>query len=208
MDFWKVVSYRIRICKSPKENTSNEQVLFLKIYLYRIDGSKSQTAFGAFSLNTNKQPCFNTIYPQDITSDIWRIFVGRIEKIMSTMVLSIYILKREVDELSAKLKKYDLGKIDVALLLGFEENNVVTTIEIISELYLNREKYDKEKTLNQNLQAILNLNGDTLTRTQEDKVAFVKLLVEMDKDNKLSEYIWNGINTFNEIYENEISLTK
>lgn len=122
--------------------------------------------------------------------------------------MSIYILKREVDELSAKLKKYDLGKIDVALLLGFEENNVVTTIEIISQLYLNQEKYDKEKTFNQNLQAILNLNGDTLTRTQEDKVAFVKLLVEMDKDNKLSEYIWNGINTFNKIYENEIKLTK
>ena len=208
MDFWKAISYRIRICKSPNENLSDAQALFFKMYSYHIDGSKSQTAFGAFSLNANKQPSFNTIHPQDITVDIWRMFVERIEKIMSTMILSIYILKREVDELSAKLKKYDLGKIDVALLLGFEENNVVTTIEIISQLYLNQEKYDKEKTFNQNLQAILNLNGDTLTRTQEDKVAFVKLLVEMDKDNKLSEYIWNGINTFNKIYENEIKLTK
>lgn len=208
MDFWKAISYRIRICKSQNENLSDAQALFFKMYLYHIDGSKSQTAFGAFSLNANKQPSFNTIHPQDITVDIWRMFVERIEKIMSTMILSIYILKREVDELSTKLKKYDLGKIDVALLLGFEENNVVTTIEIISQLYLNKEKYDKEKTFNQNLQTILNLNGDTLTRKQEDKVAFVKLLVEMDKDNNLSQYIWNGINTFNEIYENEIRLTK
>lgn len=66
-------------------------------------------------------------------------------------------------------------------------------------LFKTNKKYDKEKTFNQNLQAILNLNGDTLTRKQEDKVAFVKLLVEMDKGNKLSRYIWNGINTFNEI---------
>ena len=35
----------------------------------------------------------------------------------------IHILKQEVDELSIKLNKYDAGKVNVALLLGFEENN-------------------------------------------------------------------------------------
>lgn len=28
----------------------------------------------------------------------------------------------------------------------------------------------------------------------------------MEKENKLSEYIWNGIKFFNEIYENEIKM--
>lgn len=37
---------------------------------------------------------------------------------------------------------------------------------------------------------------------------FLKSLVAMDKENKLSEYIWNGIYAFNEIYESEINLTK
>lgn len=208
IDFWKTISYRIRICKSPNENLSCVQSLIFRLHLYHIDGSKTQTVFGAFSLDSNKQPNFKTILPQDITADIWRVFVNRIGKIMSTMILSIHTLKREVDELSAKLKKYDLGKIDVALLLGFEENDIVTTIDVISQLYLNREKYDAQKTFNQNLPIILNLNGDTISRTQEDKIAFVKLLVAMDKENKLSEYIWNGIKAFNEIYENEINLTK
>ena len=67
------------------------------------------------------------------------------------MVLSIHILKREVKNLSDKLNKYDAGKIDVTALLGFEENNIVTTIDVLSQLYLNKDKYDMTKTLNQNL---------------------------------------------------------
>ena len=69
---------------------------------------------------------------------------------MSTMVLSIYTLKKEVDLISLKLKKYDEGKIDVAQLLGFEENNIVTVIEIISLLHANKDKYDKTKSFNSN----------------------------------------------------------
>lgn len=36
----------------------------------------------------------------------------------------------------------------------------------------------------------------------------MQLLVDKDKDNELSEYIRNGINFFNEIYENEMNLSK
>ena len=206
-DFWKTISYRVRICKSPNECFHDVRSLLFELYLYHIDGSKTQTAFGAFSIDSSTKPKFNTIQPQNVTIDIWRSFVKRIERIMSTMVLSVHTLKREVDELSSKLKKYDAGKIDVARLLGFEENNVVTTIDIISQLHLNKDKYDVTKSFNQNLPIILNLDSDTVARTQEDKMEFIKFLVAMDKENKLSEYIWNGISVFNEIYENEMKLT-
>lgn len=106
------------------------------------------------------------------------------------------------------MDKYDAGKIDVTVLLGFEENNIVTTIDILSQLYLNKDKYDMKKTFNQNLPTVLNLDSDTIGRTQEDKKKFVQLLVDKDKDNELSEYIRYGINFFNEIYENEINLLK
>ena len=181
VDFWKTIAYRIRI---------TQQVLKL------------------FLLETNKQAYFETIRPQNITADIWRIFARRIEQIMSTMVLSIHILKREVKNLSDKLNKYDAGKIDVTALLGFEENNIVTTIDVLSQLYLNKDKYDMTKTLNQNLPIVLNLHSDTIGRTQEDKKKFIQLLVDKDKDNELSEYIWNGINFFDEIYKNEMNLPK
>ena len=32
---------------------------------------------------------------------------------------------------------------------------------------------------------------------------FVRFLMEKDKEKQLSEYIWNGINKFYKIYENE-----
>ena len=93
-------------------------------------------------------------------------------------------------------------------LLGIEENNIVTTIDILSQLYLNIDKYDMTKTFNQNLPIVLSLHSDTIGRTQEDKKKFIQLLVDKDKDNELSEYIWNGINFFDEIYKNEMNLPK
>ena len=59
------------------------------------------------------------------------------------------------------------------------------------------------KSFDQNLSKILKLQDDTIIRTQEDKMNFVMFLMEKDKEKQLSEYIWNGINTFYKIYENE-----
>ena len=97
--------------------------------------------------------------------------------IMSTMVLSINILKREVDSLHAKLKKYDEEKIDIVQLLGFEENNVVTVIDIITQLFANKNRYDPTKTFNQNLPLMLNLSSDTIAKSLEGKKNFVIYLV-------------------------------
>ena len=60
------------------------------------------------------------------------------------------------------------------------------------------------KSFDQNLSKILKLQDDTIIRTQEDKMNFVRFLMEKDKEKQLSEYIRNGINTFYKIYENEI----
>ena len=59
------------------------------------------------------------------------------------------------------------------------------------------------KSFDQNLSKILKLQDDTIIRTQEDKIYFVRFLMEKDKEKQLSEYIRNGINTFYKIYENE-----
>ena len=100
-DLWKTISYRVKICKSTDRCSHGAQLLYFKAYLYRIDGSKTQTLFGAYSLDENKKPEFKTIQPQSVTVDIWRVFTKRIEKIISTMVLTSNILKKEVDKLSS-----------------------------------------------------------------------------------------------------------
>lgn len=208
VDFWKTISYRVKIGQSPKNSSLDTNALIFELYLYHIDGRKSKTVFGAYSLDPNKKPTFYTIHPQDITVELWKSFVKRIDKIMSMMVVSIYTLKREVDLLSSKLKKYDEKKINVARLLGFEDNNVVTVIDIIGQLYINKDKYDKSKTFNQNLYSIFELNSDTIARTAEDKTALITRFVEMDKNKELSDYVWKSIQNFYEIYECEMSLNK
>ena len=60
------------------------------------------------------------------------------------------------------------------------------------------------KTFNQNLSKILNLDTAFIKRTKKDKIEFIKLLKKMDKEKKLSGYIWNGIKFLNKIYEKEI----
>lgn len=130
-DFWNTISYRVRICKSPSGCTFNACHLLFNAYLYHIDGTKSTSTFGICRFDNSKNPLFHTIQPQQITIELWGELVKRIEKIMSTMVLSIHTLKREVDLLSVKLKKYDEGKLDIAHLLGFEENNIVITVDML-----------------------------------------------------------------------------
>ena len=202
-DFWKTIAYRVRICKSLSGNIFNREQIF-NLYLYHLDGSKSQTVFGTYRLGSFLKSMFTTLKPENLTIDMWRFIVGRIEQIMSTMILSIHILKREVDQLTVKLKRYDTGKIEFIHLLGFEENNIITTIDIIGQLYLHKSEYVKTNSFNQNLMTILSLNEDKITRTFDDKKAFLQFLAQKDKDNTLSEYLWNSIQTFNEIYENEI----
>lgn len=205
-DLWKTISYRIRICKSPKyiANKDNMNYVLFDLYLYRLDGSKAKTMFGVAQVEGNRKFKFITVRPEDITLNQWKPYVKRIEKIMTTMVLSIHILKRDVESLANDLEKYNNGKINVAQLLEYEENNIATVLEVINLLYVNKDKYDKTKSFNENLGLILQLSGDTITRTREDKKALISSLLQMDKIGTLFEHINNRISTFNDIYEIEI----
>lgn len=176
------------------------------MYLYRLDGSKCKNSFGVACLDGSgsKRIKFATVAPSKVTIEKWKVLVRRIEKIMSTMVLSIHILKKKVEVLTSSLKQYNQGKIDIAELLGYEENGALTVLEVINQLYVNKEKYDYSKSFNENLPVIFNLNGDTITRTSNQKKEYVLSLMEMDKEGTLSEYIMNGITAFNEIYQIEM----
>lgn len=203
-DLWKTIAYRVKIGKTPdsvlQKGTDNS---FYELYLYHIDGSSTKTVFRQIVCDGSKVRCFATMKPQDIEQKLWRFFIERLVKITSTMILSIRILKQEVDLLVGKIKKYDVGEIGVAQLLGFEENKVLSTIQVISQLYFNKDEYDMTKPFNQNLSKILKLQDDIFIRTREEKIDFLNLLKEKDEEKQLSEYIWNGINTFYEIYKNE-----
>lgn len=45
----------------------------------------------------------------------------------------------------------------------------ISYLDIINQLYCQKDKYDVTKSFNQNLPVILNLDNDTIARTQEEK---------------------------------------
>lgn len=207
--FGKTVAYRVRICKSLKYNIGCDmKPVIYHLYLYHIDGSKSSEVFSREHYFDSKKPTFEVVQSQNMTTEQMNVFAKRTEKILSTMILSINFLKKVVDKITFKLGSYDAGKINVAQLLEFEDNNIIDTLELINRLYCHKDKYDVTKSFNQNLRIILKLDSDTITKTQEEKKEYIKSLMAMDKEKQLSDYIWNGIHVFNEIYENEINLTK
>ena len=83
--------------------------------------------------------------------------------------LSIHRLKQEVEKISINLEKYQLGKIDFAKFLGFGDESILITIDVIRKLYLNIDKYDYGKTFNENLPIILNSDRNIIHKTKEDK---------------------------------------
>ena len=178
------------------------------MYLYKINGIKDKDPqqfeihFRGFLMDY----IFKTMRTQDVTKnlDIWKVFQNRLGKIISTISLSIHRLKQEVEKISINLEKYQLGKIDFAKFLGFGDESILITIDVIKKLYLNIDKYDYGKTFNENLPIILNSDRNIIHKTKEDKREIEEGLMTMDKDNDLFENIRNWVNVFNEIYMKEI----
>lgn len=206
-NLWRTISYRVKICKSPDKVSLNERLIF-KVYLYKINGIKDKDPqqfeihFRGFLMDY----IFKTMRTQDVTKnlDIWKVFQNRLGKIISTISLSIHRLKQEVEKISINLEKYQLGKIDFAKFLGFGDESILITIDVIRKLYLNIDKYDYGKTFNENLPIILNSDRNIIHKTKEDKREIEEGLMTMDKDNDLFENIRNWVNVFNEIYMKEI----
>jgi len=206
-NLWRTISYRVKICKSPDKVSLNERLIF-KVYLYKINGIKDkypqqfEIHFQGFLMDY----IFKTMRTQDVikNQDIWKVFGNRLGKIISTISLSIHRLKQEVEKISINLEKYQLGKIDFAKFLGFGDESILITIDVIRKLYLNIDKYDYGKTFNENLPIILNSDRNIIHKTKEDKKEIEEGLMTMDKDNDLFENIRNWINVFNEIYMKEI----
>lgn len=204
-DLWDVISYRVRICKLPNNDNSPTTYLF-SVYLYHIDGTKTNNHFSVFNIDNSEKTLFRFVEPQNIDAKLWSAFSKRLERIITTTVFTIGVLKKNVDLLTSKLKKYDDKKIDLAMLLGYEEDDVLSTIQLISQLHDSIDKYDRKTSFNENVKAILQLDADIITITEGKKSDLLRMLESLDETNQLSGYMWKAINTFNDIYQNETRL--
>lgn len=192
---WNVITYRVKICES-QNAVPLENQLKLTFHIYHIDGTKSSFCIRVYPENEEEKLELQTIQTQNITNEIWELFVKRIENIISTVVISIHSLKKEVDTLTFKLKKYDEGNIDICQLFDFGENVVIATINTIDKLYTNKENYDPSKSFSQNIKIFLNLDSNNVKIVEpKEKRNFIANWIEMDEDKTLSDYLWKRINT-------------
>lgn len=198
-DLWKTIAYRVKICKSSEISTKLPSNGVMNLYLYHFDGRKTTTAFGIFSLNGGIS--FSVLKESDVNENIWKFFARRLEKLLTTKVMTIYTLKQECLSLEERLKKYDTGKIDLAGLIKYEEDSVLSTMEMLKILNEKKEQYDYTIGFNQNMKQLLRLSDDTYIVGGNDKKQFVQTLMELDQEKQLSSLLHEQLNTFESIYK-------
>lgn len=198
-DLWKTIAYRVKICKSSETSTKLPSNGVINLYLYHFDGRKTSTAFGIFSLNGGIS--FSVLKESDVNENIWKFFARRLEKLLTTKVMTIYTLKQECLSLEERLKKYDTGKIDLAGLIKYEEDSVLSTMEMLKILNEKKEQYDYTIGFNQNMKQLLSLSDDTYIVGGNDKKQFVQTLMELDQEKQLSSLLHEQLNTFESIYK-------
>lgn len=152
-----------------------------------------------FSLNGGIS--FSVLKESDVNENIWKFFARRLEKLLTTKVMTIYTLKQECLSLEERLKKYDTGKIDLAGLIKYEEDSVLSTMEMLKILNEKKEQYDYTIGFNQNMKQLLSLSDDTYIVGDNDKKQFVQTLMELNQEKQLSSLLHEQLNTFESIYK-------
>ena len=200
-NLWNGIAYRIRICEANKKDKKSNSLMF-NLYLYHLDGQKTETVFGAHCFQNEfsiKVVDFETMSKEQI-----QFFIDRTFKLTTTKIISIYSLKRDVESFTKSFNKFKTGKIELIELIGFESRKTITVLEILSMLYENQDKYDETTSFNQNLKNFFRISGDTITRNEEEKKEYILYLKSLYDDGKLESEISEWLECFNRIWELEI----
>lgn len=194
-DFWGIMCYKIRIydTKSPNENEAN----FYDLFLYGIDGEKSQTGFGTIGKSQ-----FISMPAVQAIQSFHKVYSRKLEQLMSTTVLSLSKMKQLVDELKKAFQTYKREPHDFARFVDYESNNRVLIIRMLLFLCKHEKEYSFEIGFNENLKTLHEID-DTLVIAEEEKRAYVKELLELHEKDQLTASIEKSIAFFDKIYEHE-----
>ena len=202
-DLWKIIAYRVRICKYSKPISYEQVNRKIEIFFYNMDGSKNNSMFSIVGATSDVQHIFQTSSIEKFEKLYWTIFSRRMDECLKTNVLTLSNVKHSVDELTGKLIQYDNKEKDLTQLLSYEDTRLLSTLLIINTLYDNKDKYNFSKSFDFNLRKLLNINEWDNRFVIEDNNEILKELVELDEKSNLSEYMHSRIDFLNNIYKNE-----
>lgn len=195
--FWGIIAYKVRIFNTNVPNSNIESLYSL--HLYGIDGEKANTVFGIMGTAT-----FSSTSALEAIANHHRFFVGKIEELIKTIILTLEKTRKLVDELKKVIVDYKVTS-NFSKLVAYEDDERILIIRILLFLQDNIDKYDFEKNFNQNIK-LLYSRGDTLSVHVDEHKEYLNELFVLHDNGTLLESVENAIVIFEEIYAKEKSI--
>lgn len=193
--FWGIVYYKIRICNTGTPNT--DVCNCYNLYLYNLDGDTAQTVFG-----TMGKAHFVSMTAHEAIKQYHKVFLRKLEQLIKTTVLSLRKTKQLADELQKALLTYKQPPHDFARLIDYEDNERIMVIRLLLFLLEHEDKYIFDKSYNENLKQLLNIDDLLIVNVEENKT-YAKHLLELHEKDVLGNSIEGGLSLFDKIYTNE-----
>lgn len=191
-DFWGIILYKIRIKVADFPVGIGKK----KMYLYGIDGGKSQETF--YGIGIQHIP---SLPPQKAIQQQHAYYVSKLEELLKTRVMTLRKLRLLTDDLIGALSKYKKSK-NVAQLVDYENPERVLTIYLLEILKKHECEYDFGKGFNENLKRILGC-GEIFITSENEKLEYLKQINDLHTKDHLITHIESGIDFFEKIYARE-----
>ena len=175
------------------QNNANE----LELFTYSIDGEKNKICFGILGkLHIHSASAVEVINANH------QIFCDRLQKLISTKILTFKAVEKLVDKLKASFVKYKNNSIEFASFLDYEDPDRINIIHLLFLLYENRNAYSFEKSFNENLFSMHD-SEDVIIFSYDDRKDYVNYLMRLHEDGQLIDSIESSLKFFYEIVINE-----
>ena len=195
-NFWNIVIYKVKVADGLEPNIN--KINNLEVFKYRLDGSKDQYSLTVFGeMHVFSKPSEEAII------NLKDFYIQNINGLLSTINLTIYWVKQNVDEFINDFVKFKENKIQIETLLNYEEYKRVFIIFFLLLLEKQKDIYNLNKSFNENLKTILNTQ-EICTFNQEDKKRALGCIMNLIDKGEFVNKIEKSIEFYNEIYMNEV----
>jgi hypothetical protein len=194
-NFWNVIIYKTIVAEDQKKNTSTSE--FVHLYKYNLDGTKSDYFFGIIGI-------INVMAEQSekALDRLNGFYLDRLTKLLTVISLSLYKVKRMIDEMYTDFCLLQTKKIDIGDFLNYEDCERIIAIILTMKFKESRDCYNFKMGFNQILSIILNTN-EYYRINEADKQKYIQTILAKEEDGTLQQSIYEGKEIFDRIFENE-----
>ena len=184
---WNTILYKVKICKIDTRN--EKETNFINTYLFHVDGTQESAMFGILG-----KAHVISESPKEGLSRLCLEIRDRLNKV-GQRDLSVDYINKHLDTIIKMLPRYKNGRLSIAQLLDFENNDRVIPIYIIEQLFNEKDKYQETQSFTEIMVSILNC-GETYGVTEEKLKEILLRYSEMDKDGTFVVMLESAIEYF------------